>query len=291
MVASCPARLSSAADRVAAGARYHRNTSLAYAHRHDLSDDRLDGPVRRRRDARSRRGLRRPRLPPRAGVHRPRGPCVTIRARRRWSRCGRPAWTSTSSPTSGANRPTARSATRLRPPRAAASTGFSRSAAGPPSTPPRPPNLYATWPADFLDYVNPTLGRGTTPPGPLKPLIAVPTTAGPAARRPPSRCSTSNASGSRRASRTATCVRRSASSIPMNTRSCPKAVAASAGLDVLSHALESFTARPLPAARAAGSAVAASRLPGRQPDQRRLGARGAPHHGRVPPRVYADASR
>src|SRR4029453_8471623 len=31
---------------------------------------------------------------------------------------------------------------------------------------------------------------------------------------------------------------------PENTRSCPNAVAASAGLDVLSHALESFTARP-----------------------------------------------
>ena len=30
---------------------------------------------------------------------------------------------------------------------------------------------------------------------------------------------------------------------PENTRTCPKAVAASAGLDVLSHALESFTAR------------------------------------------------
>src|SRR4030095_5495138 len=39
-------------------------------------------------------------------------------------------------------------------------------------------NLYATWPAEFTEYVNPTLGRGTTPPGPLKPLIAVPTTAG-----------------------------------------------------------------------------------------------------------------
>src|SRR5690606_18597130 len=39
-------------------------------------------------------------------------------------------------------------------------------------------NLYSTWPADFTAYVNPTLGRGETPPHPLKPLIAVPTTAG-----------------------------------------------------------------------------------------------------------------
>src|SRR5436190_383251 len=38
-------------------------------------------------------------------------------------------------------------------------------------------NLYATHPADFLTYVNPPIGQGRPVPGPLKPLIAVPTTA------------------------------------------------------------------------------------------------------------------
>ncbi|MBM3946625.1 MAG: iron-containing alcohol dehydrogenase, partial [SAR202 cluster bacterium] len=39
-------------------------------------------------------------------------------------------------------------------------------------------NLYSTHPADFLEYVNAPIGRGRPVPGPLKPLIAVPTTAG-----------------------------------------------------------------------------------------------------------------
>ncbi len=40
-------------------------------------------------------------------------------------------------------------------------------------------NLYATYPpADFLDYVNPPIGRGLPVPGPVKPLMAIPTTAG-----------------------------------------------------------------------------------------------------------------
>src|SRR6267143_3377690 len=31
-------------------------------------------------------------------------------------------------------------------------------------------NLYATWPADFLEYVNAPIGKGTPVPGALKPL-------------------------------------------------------------------------------------------------------------------------
>ena len=39
-------------------------------------------------------------------------------------------------------------------------------------------NLYATWPADFIAYVNAPVGEGRAVPGPLKPHIACPTTSG-----------------------------------------------------------------------------------------------------------------
>ncbi len=39
-------------------------------------------------------------------------------------------------------------------------------------------NLYTTYPADLYDYIAPPTGKGIAPPGPLKPMIAVPTTSG-----------------------------------------------------------------------------------------------------------------
>jgi hydroxyacid-oxoacid transhydrogenase len=39
-------------------------------------------------------------------------------------------------------------------------------------------NLYATYPADLLTYVNAPIGQGQPVPGRLKPMIAIPTTAG-----------------------------------------------------------------------------------------------------------------
>jgi hydroxyacid-oxoacid transhydrogenase len=114
-------------------------------------------------------------------------------------------------------------------------------------------NLYTTWPpADFLDYVNPPIGKGLPVPGPLKPLMAIPTTAG----------TGSETTGvaifdlKRMHAKTGIANRRLKPTLgyldPDNTRTMPPQVAASTGLDILSHAIESFTAmpftgRPLPA--------------------------------------------
>jgi hydroxyacid-oxoacid transhydrogenase len=106
-------------------------------------------------------------------------------------------------------------------------------------------NLYSTYPpGDFLDYVNPPIGRGLPPPGALKPLIAVPTTAG----------TGSETTGvaifdyCRMHAKTGVAHRRLKPTLgildPEHTATAPPLVAACTGLDVLSHAVESYTALP-----------------------------------------------
>jgi hydroxyacid-oxoacid transhydrogenase len=106
-------------------------------------------------------------------------------------------------------------------------------------------NLYTTYPpADFLDYVNPPVGKGLPVPGPLKPLIAVPTTAGTGSET----TGVSIFDLSRLHAKTGIASRRLKPTLgmldPDNTRTMPPEVAASSGLDILSHAVESFTAMP-----------------------------------------------
>src|SRR5204863_5475487 len=113
-------------------------------------------------------------------------------------------------------------------------------------------NLYTTYPpADFLDYVNPPIGKGLPVPGPLKTLMAIPTTAGTGSE------TTGVAIFDYKAlhAKTGIANRRLKPTLgyldPDNTRTMPPAVAASTGLDILSHAVESLTAiryteRPLP---------------------------------------------
>ncbi len=99
--------------------------------------------------------------------------------------------------------------------------------------------------------MNPPIGKGSPVPGPLKPLIAIPTTAG----------TGSETTGvaifdlSRMHAKTGIASRRLKPTLglldPENTRTMPAQVAAATGLDLLSHAVESYTAlaysdRPLP---------------------------------------------
>jgi hydroxyacid-oxoacid transhydrogenase len=105
-------------------------------------------------------------------------------------------------------------------------------------------NLYSTHPADFMDYVNPPVGKGRPVPGPLKPLIAIPTTAGTGSE------TTGVAIFDLVAMHAKTGIahrylRPTLGLLdPDNTRTLPPAVAACTGLDVLSHAVESYTAIP-----------------------------------------------
>jgi hydroxyacid-oxoacid transhydrogenase len=105
-------------------------------------------------------------------------------------------------------------------------------------------NLYSTYPTDFFTYVNAPIGKGEMVPGPLKPLIAIPTTTG----------TGSETTGvaifdllemkaktgiSHRALRPVMGI-----VDPDNARTLPSMVTACSGFDVLSHGLESFTAMP-----------------------------------------------
>lgn len=103
-------------------------------------------------------------------------------------------------------------------------------------------NLYSTYPADFLDYVNAPIGKAKPVPGPLKPLIAIPTTAG----------TGSETTGvaifdlTEHHAKTGIAHRalRPVLGIidPDTTRTLPPLVVACSALDILSHAIESLTA-------------------------------------------------
>jgi hydroxyacid-oxoacid transhydrogenase len=106
-------------------------------------------------------------------------------------------------------------------------------------------NLYTTYPPeDFLDYVNAPIGKALPVPGPLKPLIAIPTTAGTGSET----TGVSIFDLTRMHVKTGIANRRLKPTLglldPENTRTMPPQVAASTGLDILSHAVESFTAKP-----------------------------------------------
>lgn len=105
-------------------------------------------------------------------------------------------------------------------------------------------NLFTTYPADLYDYINKPIGKGRLVPGPLKPMIALPTTAGTGSETTP--VIALELSDLRLKTGMSHVHIRPTMAIvdPLNTLSMPLAVAASTGLDVLTHAAESFTIKP-----------------------------------------------
>lgn len=105
-------------------------------------------------------------------------------------------------------------------------------------------NLYASHPAPLTEYVNAPIGDGRAVPGPLKPHIACPTTCG----------TGSECTGIAifdfvsRGVKTGIVSKRLRPTLalidPTTTYTLPTSVVAASGFDVLSHALESYTALP-----------------------------------------------
>lgn len=105
-------------------------------------------------------------------------------------------------------------------------------------------NLIVSHPAPVMEYVNPPLGGGRAPAGPLKPHLAIPTTCGTGSEAttvavldiPERRVKTGISHRYLRPSQ--------AIVDPELTLTLPREVVAASGLDVVCHAAESYTARP-----------------------------------------------
>ncbi len=112
-------------------------------------------------------------------------------------------------------------------------------------------NLLTSHDGDLMDFVTPPIGGGRRPTNPLKPLIAVPTTAGTGSEST-TICVVDLLSMHLKAGVSHPALRPSLAIVdPTTTVTLPAEVTAASGMDVLSHALESYTsvrfdAKPAP---------------------------------------------
>jgi hydroxyacid-oxoacid transhydrogenase len=97
---------------------------------------------------------------------------------------------------------------------------------------------------DFLDFVNAPVGKGLPIPGKLKPLIAVPTTAGTGSETTGVSIFDHTPTGAKTGIRDRALRPILGIIDPDHTRTCGPELTAFTGLDVLCHALESYTAVP-----------------------------------------------
>jgi hydroxyacid-oxoacid transhydrogenase len=105
-------------------------------------------------------------------------------------------------------------------------------------------NLLTCYPAPLLDYINKPVGKSVPVPGPLRPLIAVPTTAGTGSET--TAVAVTHVIDQNVKAGVAHRLLRPALGIvdPLNTLTAPPEVTAAAGVDILTHAIESYTTRP-----------------------------------------------
>ncbi len=105
-------------------------------------------------------------------------------------------------------------------------------------------NLYSTYPSDLLTFVNAPIGKGTPVPGPVKPLICVPTTAGTGSETTGVAIFDILSMHAKTGIAHPTIRPNLGIVDPDNTRTLPPMAAACSGFDILVHAVESYTALP-----------------------------------------------
>lgn len=105
-------------------------------------------------------------------------------------------------------------------------------------------NLLTRYPAPILDYINRPVGKGVPVPGTLRPLIAVPTTAGTGSETT-AVAVTHVVDQDVKAGISHRLLRPTLGIVdPLTTLTVPPEVTAAAGCDILTHAIESYTTRP-----------------------------------------------